>query len=308
MTIQRADFQAPLWTKQMGRRHRVPRDEDNYFLPGDLQEAARLKLQDDLMRLVWGELYYAPLHAPRSIIDIACGDALWGYQMAKQFPGGRVVNLDIDSVPFRGLLESYPLPHNFEFLQADALAWPLLFPDGSFQFVHSRFPDTFLSHERFPSFLQELSRITQQGSGWVEILVADLPHMEEPTTVFNRYYQAALALPTILGLCGAGGPRLKDYFHQAGIEKYCLKTRLVGKSNKRQKVLLVKNILAALKGMRGLLDQFGLLSQVDFDRDLAQLERDLHTHQYTIQFHRVWWQPDPRQQKVMWLPLKREEV
>src|SRR5215472_235673 len=99
MTIQRTDFQAPLWTKHMGRRHRVPRDEDNYFLPGDLQEAARLKLQDDLMRLVWGALYYAPLNAPRSIIDIACGDALWGYQMAKQFPGGRVVSLDIDSVP-----------------------------------------------------------------------------------------------------------------------------------------------------------------------------------------------------------------
>jgi ubiquinone/menaquinone biosynthesis C-methylase UbiE len=334
MSAQRNDDKAPRWTRDVaGRRVRTLTEGNNYFLPGDLEERARLKLQHDLMWLVWGKLYYAPLHPytsipgvdsparpgantlplrkrpapkprfPRSIIDVACGDALWGYQMALAFPEARVVNLDNDPVHFRALVKRNPLPNNFEFHWGDALQWPLLFPNGSFHFVHSRFPDTFLSHERFPGFLRELDRICRPD-GWVEIVVADYPTIGNPSEVVKRYYQAALDLPIRMGLCGAGGPRLSEYFEQAGIKRYRHRTRLVGQKP-IHKQLLLDDIFAALKGMKGYFDALGLLPLAEFKRNWRQFCQDLMQHEYTMQFHRVWWQPARRNRRGGWLDLAR---
>ena len=112
--------------------------------------------------------------------------------------------------------------------------------------------------------------------------------------------------PGKLGLCGAGGPLLPQYLEKAGITDYHYKCRNVGR-NDLQHRLLIKNILAALQGMKGYLHELGLFDLEEFNRYWRPFSLELASKPYTMKFHRIWWRPDPTRQKVMWLPLKRAQ-
>jgi len=97
-----------------GRRHLtgVP-----YALPKDDREVSRLDFQHYIYRNVLRGNFLVPLYEPAAILDVAAGTGIWGKDLAHQFPGTRVVWLDLEDIKDGG-----PLPPNYQFIKGNVLS------------------------------------------------------------------------------------------------------------------------------------------------------------------------------------------
>ena len=90
------------------------------------------------------QLYLAPIHSPRNIIDLGTGTGLWAVDMAERFEDARVKGIDLTPI-------SRPVHPNFEF-EVDNIEeeWP---PGPKYDFVHIR--SLFGAIQDWPNLYQE---------------------------------------------------------------------------------------------------------------------------------------------------------
>ncbi|HEU5200846.1 MAG TPA: methyltransferase domain-containing protein, partial [Ktedonobacterales bacterium] len=148
-----------------GRRYLA---QTAYALPKDPQEVQRLDFQHFMVRQELHGNYLAPLDQPKSILDVGCGTGRWAMEMAAEFPGAKVVGMDL-ILPDSSASLGHGLarqPDNVTFLEGDILKG-LPFADASFDFVYIRLLFTAVPERAWPGLLDELIRVTRP-QGWIE--------------------------------------------------------------------------------------------------------------------------------------------
>src|SRR5262245_32391410 len=94
-----------------------------YIGPKDASADQFLDFQHYLVRRILGGNHQAPLQHPQRILDVGCGTGRWAVEMAAEFPGVRVIGLDLvrpegaDAI----LAPLGPLATNVAFVEADVL-------------------------------------------------------------------------------------------------------------------------------------------------------------------------------------------
>lgn len=292
------------WTIVSGRRLRI----EGYGLMNDAQEGARLALQHHLFKLAWRKNYVAPLqlHAPKLILDVACGTGIWGYEMFQEWPQAQVVNLDNDEVLFKKYLAellrakkispeacgvfqadgtSSPTGPQFLFTKADARE-ALRFADGSFDFTHSRSPE-FLSEEQWPGFIRELARVTKPD-GFVEIVSLGRYYTGQPSQAATALFDAGMRLGQFIGIT-LGGVNFSEHLQRAGVP---VKAHMVnlGKG-KRQQELLIQDILHAEHQVKHGIIGCGIMTQEEVEQLIEQFHHDARTFGLFHPSYRVCFQP-----------------
>jgi ubiquinone/menaquinone biosynthesis C-methylase UbiE len=275
------------WTQEAGRRRR----KQGYGFTNDAQEYARLTLQHHLMKLAWHDHYWAPIHEPAQILDVACGTGIWGYELLKQFPNAHLTALDIDTVLFNRFLEKkqaqayHPLRQRLTFVQADARE-PLSFPAAYFDFTHARLPE-FLSDEQWPPFLRELMRVTKP-EGYVEFVTVGFCQTGNKSQALRALLVAGMQDAQMHGVT-LGGLRLADHLRAAGISAK-VATCVVGKT-KRQHPLLLRDIVHVFCELKPSLARRGIMAEDEFERQLAQFQKDALESGFTQPFYRIYFRP-----------------
>jgi ubiquinone/menaquinone biosynthesis C-methylase UbiE len=286
----------PQWKPHLGRRVRM----DHYLFSNDAQENARLRMQHDLFWLAWHRNYFAPVRHPERILDIACGPCVWGLEVLQEHPTAKIFNVDIDEVPFKRYLETLPpktvrkLPplDNFFFIQADARQ-PLDFPDHTFDLVHARLPDPFLSEEQWPWFIRQMTRLAKPD-GWVEVLAGGHFWTGQPTFSSVSLLEAEIELCRRVGVAPTGGPGFSRYLEQAGITNAFRRRDILGKTRKQQELGL-KDILHLIRETKKRLLKYGIMQEAGFEDQIAQLAQDVATYGFYLDFSRAWFQPQAQQ-------------
>lgn len=120
--------------------------------------------------------------APRSVLDLGCGNGVWIMDCAKVWPDAHFVGLDL--VPLQPNLSVVDpkLANRIEWVTANFLQ-RLPFPDSHFDYVHIRRIARGVPEDKWPDLLEEVSRVLEPN-GAIEILEEDLifPGGSEPCT------------------------------------------------------------------------------------------------------------------------------
>lgn len=270
----RAEHTPRRWTWLGGRRVLTTTP---YVLPKDKAEGERLDLQHYLVRFAAGSNSFAPLHSPRTILDVATGTGIWGRELAQQFPQAQVIGFDLDRTPLERSLELLGpggrFPPNFLFQTADALQ-PFPFEAEEFDYTHARFLSPFVPIAKWPAVLAEMVRVTRRG-GYVEIVDGEGLFSESPA--FTALWQAATDVMRSRGLHAGAAPYLSDYLRQAGLT--FVQTRRVvvgtGKQRERQQRLLITDTLAALTNMQPILVKAGVFTEATHTATLTRAREEV---------------------------------
>jgi ubiquinone/menaquinone biosynthesis C-methylase UbiE len=247
-----------------------------YILPKDTEEGNRLDVQGYLFKLAAGGLYRAPLHQPRSILDVACGTGTWGRDMAVRFPRARVIGIDLDeSLPEKAMEVLGPggqFPQNFRFQVADALQ-PLPFTSGAFDFVHARLISPFVPIARWPDVVREMVRVLQPG-GLIELVDHQTaPHTPSPG--YNCFLAAVAKLCEQRGVYAGVGETLFSYLRQAGVMQ--VQQGQSASESRRQQRLLAADCCAFVEHMQPVLVRLGYFSETDYAALKEQVKEELPT-------------------------------
>lgn len=185
------------------------RNPDHYLLPRHDSEIDRLDLQHHALRQVLGRNLLAPVEAPGLVLDVGAGSGRWGWEVAEQFPGARVVGLDL--VPSRP-----GGPERYRCVRANLLAG-LPFREGCFDLVHQRLMFVSIPTGSWHSVVHDLVRVTR-GGGWIELVEGRLCGFENPGPHLKRFSDLVLAAAAARGLDAAGTPYrlLDDYLRAVG--------------------------------------------------------------------------------------------
>jgi ubiquinone/menaquinone biosynthesis C-methylase UbiE len=279
--------QLPHWQVIDGRRQRT----DSYLFTNDPKERARLNFQHDLLKQIADQRnFLSAVTTPQMILDLACGTGIWGYEVAQQFPEAQVFNLDIDAVTMRDFLSKHAPRDNFNFIQANARD-PLDFEDGVFDFVHSRFPDPFLTADLWPRYIREMVRVCRP-EGWVELVTSGFFHCRASSPATEALLQAEIDLLSRINIAPTGAPKLMKYLKQAGVDPQKVQhwKFSLGKTTHLQPLAL-QNLVHVLRQTKPRLIRMGIMDEATFERQLAQLRADAQQHGLDWWHHRVWFQP-----------------
>ncbi|HEU5199751.1 MAG TPA: class I SAM-dependent methyltransferase [Ktedonobacterales bacterium] len=246
-----------------------------YVMPKDSEEGNRLDLQHHLFKLAAGGLYRAPLHQPRSILDVACGTGSWGREMAQQFPRAHVIGFDIDaSLPEKAMKVLGPggqFPQNFRFQVGDALK-PFPFDNDSFDFVHARLISPFVPIAQWPAVLGEMMRVLKPG-GVIELVELQAPPRTK-SAAFMAIAPLGEAMMADRGLFVGVGDALPEMLIQAGA-KGVQQRRFVLGETERQARMLATDMLAAQEHVKPFLIRLGKITEEQFDRFHAQAKAEV---------------------------------
>jgi ubiquinone/menaquinone biosynthesis C-methylase UbiE len=247
-----------------------------YFLPKDEKEGHRLDFQHYMICLAMGH-YRAPVRAPRTILDVACGTGIWSRDMAKKFPRAQLIGFDRDRTPLEASLkrlgDAGVFPPNFKFLEANALErFP--FEDGYFDFTFARFISGFVPKEQWPALLREMARVTRRG-GYLEVLDFDVPVSESQST--NYLAGLMVRMTEQSGRHFGAGPYLEQYFKAAGLERVQVRHVDVGTGRyaEREQTYMRGNYLEGLTNVKPLVLRTGLATEADYSVAFARAEEEL---------------------------------
>lgn len=263
-------------TAVMGGRERVVGVP--YALPADLEEINRLDFQHYMLRYAFQGNYAAPIGNPMSILDAGTGTGRWAIEMAQLFPLANVIGVDIKPPAVDERAErsrqADPRPENYRFVPGNMLEG-LPFPDGSFDFVHMRLLFTAIPHDRWPSVVNELVRVTRPG-GWVELvdsigLTNGGPHVELLMEWIRQ-------LSSRRGVDLMDGGRIGDYVREAPLSN--VQTHRVdlptGRYGGRIGTLVATDFVSVCKGYAGMLAASGVATQEQIEAAVAGMQVDLN--------------------------------
>ncbi|KAI9848010.1 MAG: hypothetical protein M1838_000656 [Thelocarpon superellum] len=142
-----------------GRRYHKFR-EGSYMYPNDETENERLDLQYELYNMAFGgKRFFAPLEAPKKILDIGTGTGIWPIEMAETFPDCEIIGTDLSPI------QPDWVPDNVRFIIDDASEDDWLYPPGSFDYVHTRV--LLGCFEDFREIIKKSFKYIKPG-GWME--------------------------------------------------------------------------------------------------------------------------------------------
>jgi len=174
-----------------------------------------LDFQHFIIRRILGGNHQSPLRQPGRILDVGCGTGRWAVEMAAEFPGARVVGLDLvrpDGVdPMLATLG--PLAANVSLVEADILKG-LPVPAGAFDFTHIRLLYSDLPAASWPGVVRDMVRVTRPG-GWIEC-VDQTASIYNPGPAYRVLTDWVTELCRRRGLEPDLGPKLKGLLAAAG--------------------------------------------------------------------------------------------
>lgn len=262
-----------------------------YPFPKDQAEIERLLDQHDLLKAAFGGNYLAPIQDMQveAVLDIGCGTGKWSIEVANDYPGARVVGLDIDTMPahLAHLRQEGQVPDNFEYVEGDALK-PFPFPDHTFSFTYARLAGAFVPVARWPQVVGEMARVTKPG-GYIELVEGTVPSCD------SKAYRILARAATYLG--GQRGLDLEIPFHMvgylrgAGLVELQERRLILGNTAQEGKILF-QDMFTAMSHLEKIVVGRQLLSAQDFQQALGDWEREMtqspQPPKLTLPFTVVW--------------------
>ena len=248
-----------------------------YQFPRDTEEMNRLDFQHYLLRQALKGNYAAPIKTPTSILDVGTGTGRWAREMAQTFPTANVIGVDISppSVDEAADDGSGPelRPENYTFVAANVLEG-LPFADGSFDFTHMRFLVTAIPHDRWPTVVAELARVTRVG-GWVECV--EFSAAENGGAAMDTIVEWSTALFAYRGVRFADGADIGDWLRAANLANVTARkvTLPMGEYGGRIGKMVATDILNGANALRGLVVERGLATAQQVEQVLAQANADM---------------------------------
>ncbi len=229
-------------------------------------EISRLDLQHYMFRWEFGGDYLAPLDAPMSVLDVACGTGKWARDMARQFPQAAVMGFDINQQQLEASLAEGDqrggdaIPENCTFSIGNALE-PFPYPNGVFDYVVARATSSFIPVSQWPAVLAQMVRVCRPG-GWIEL--RDFGLVRSPHSALNELTVKFANLAALRGIYPGAGPYLGDFLRAAGLSNVQVVTAPVRSGGPQR---------ATRGGRLMLADYLALLDRVSPFMEQANIER-----------------------------------
>lgn len=149
------------------------------------------------------------------------------------------------------------------------------FEDEEFNYTFSRFLVVATPTDKWTHITQEMLRVTRRG-GYVEMVdMQQFPVTQSPA--YQRVLAAAADLVQKRGMQTGVGRSLKGYLEAAGLQQVQERAFQVGtgRQGNRQQRLLISDLLAGHRNLKGALVKLGYFSESEFDELMAGEEREL---------------------------------
>ncbi|KAK0198768.1 hypothetical protein F5146DRAFT_1020917 [Armillaria mellea] len=129
---------------------------------------------------------------PRSVIDLGCGPGFWIMEAAPAWKHTRFVGFDLVDV----LQRDFQKTENVQFVRGNFVAYPLPFPDGSFDMVRMANLSLCIPYSKWEFVLSEVYRVLTVG-GRLELIDDQLffPYGEPPSPFPTSISQHASRKP-----------------------------------------------------------------------------------------------------------------
>lgn len=248
-----------------------------YALPADGEEVNRLDFQHYMLRFAFQGNYAAPIQAPASILDAGTGTGRWAIEMAQTFPHANVIGVDVKPPAMDERASTRPdtdlRPQNYSFVPGNLLEG-LPFADRTFDYVHQRLLFTAIPHDRWPSVLQELIRVTRPG-GWIELV--DSIGLANGGPNVEQLMDWIRSLSARRGVDLMDGSRIGDYMRatplrQQNVRRIDLPT---GTHGGRLGRMVATDFFSVCRGFGGLAVAQGITTQSAWDTVLERAQADL---------------------------------
>ncbi len=250
-----------------------------YALPADGEEINRLDFQHYMLRYAFQGNYAAPVTHPLSILDVGTGTGRWAIEMAQAFADANVIGLDVKppAVDVRASAqpEADVRPPNYTFVTGN-LFEGLPFADRSFDFVHQRLLFTAIPHDRWPSVILELARVTQPG-GWIELV--DSIGLANGGPNVEQLMDWIRLLSSRRGVDLMDGVKIGDYLRSAPLVRQNAR-RIdlpTGAHGGRLGKMVASDFFSVCKGFGGVAVAQGIVTQQAWDETLQRAQMDLNS-------------------------------
>lgn len=246
-----------------------------YIVPWDIEEHNRLDFQHFMLRYTLRGNYAAPIHNPRTILDVGSGTGRWAIEMANLFPRANVIGLDINPPPVDLLAEKgvEMRPANYQFVPGNFLEG-LPFAEASFDYVHMRALVTAIPHDRWPPVIGELARVTRPG-GWVESL--EVTFLEGGGPAINQLMAWLDATLALRGVVFQDGGAVGSVMQAVGLTNATTRRSAMpcGDSGGRVGKMLATDWISVLRGIGGMTVAQGITSGEAFEQTIEAAQREL---------------------------------
>ncbi|KAK4660206.1 hypothetical protein QC762_117040 [Podospora pseudocomata] len=206
-----------------GRRYHKFR-EGMYNFPNDDVEQQREDMKHQMVKLLCGKLFFAPLDRPQQVLDIGTGTGIWAIEMADEFVGAEVLGVDLSPH------QPDWVPPNVKFM-IDDVESPWLHPSNHFDYIHSR--HTVMAIKDWPRLMRRAQECMRPG-GWFEM--QEVYHF--PISV-NDSMPPNHPIARYWSLINEGLERLGVDFHAVAGGKLANKMRDAGFVNVTERVLQI---------------------------------------------------------------------
>ncbi|KAK4178875.1 S-adenosyl-L-methionine-dependent methyltransferase [Triangularia setosa] len=203
-----------------GRRYHKFR-EGMYNFPNDDVEQQREDMKHQMVKMLCGKLYFAPVERPQQVLDIGTGTGIWAIEMADEFETAEVLGVDLSPH------QPDWVPPNVKFM-IDDVESPWLHPRNHFDYIHSR--HTVMAIKDWPRLMR---RALEPGS-WFEM--QEVYHF--PISV-NDSMPANHPIARYWSLINEGLENLGVNFHAAAGGKLANMMRDAGYVNVTERVLQI---------------------------------------------------------------------
>lgn len=264
-----------------------------YSVPIEAEVVSRADFLHVMLRAALGANHLAPVAAPAYILDVGCGSGRWVREMASEFPGARVVGLDI-AAPREGnpsisgtFAASQPRAGNtYAFIEHNIME-PFTFVPASFDFAHMRQMARALPVAAWPHVVGEMARVTAYG-GWIELVEGDLIRNGGPALETIQRWALQALLPQ--GLDPRIAPQIPDLLRRLSLSDVQMRTveLPVGPHGGRFGELMGADLLARIEGLRGQIVAARLATSDEFSRAQASLRMEMSRSEYMQPFYVVW--------------------
>ena len=260
-------------------------------VPVEAEVVSRSDFLHVMLRAALGANYLAPITQPSYMLDIGCGSGRWVREMAGEFPGARVVGLDMASPD-----ESNPATsgvfaasnarlRSYAFVQHNALE-PLAFAPNSFDLTHMRQMTRDLPVAAWPRVVGEMARVTTFG-GWVELAEGDLVHNGGPA--LEAMQRWALQAWQQHGLDPRVCSKLGDLLHRLSLNDIRMRTveLPIGPHGGRFGELMGADLMARIEGMRAQIIAARIASPEAFAQAQSAIRHEMQRGEYFQPFYIV---------------------